>query len=455
MASPFNLESVSSFFNSMGQWLAHHLLNGLGLLQVGIAAVTYLFAWYLAGRIEHFLVEKSKRAELHFRFRFSPEHFALVARYVLWLLFLGFCRLLFERLVLPVEVLRIAHNLALALLLVRFASFYIKSRLWARVFYGVALAVIALRLVHLWQPAVDLLNGLSISLGAINFSLWELIKAITIFIVLWAAGSAIQRLFAHWLMGSTHMTYSDRVLIQRVFNSVIVVAVVLVSLNAAGIHMTALAVTGGAFGLAIGFGLQKAGANLVAGVLLLVNKPIRQGDVIAMEDKFSSADYGWVTRMDLLYVHVATRDGTEHLVPNETFIERRIENLSYSDNRVRLRIPFGVSYKSDLKKTIKLALDAARATDRVLKAPEPNCVVKHFGDSNVELELRVWIEDPRQGVGRVRSAVLLAVWDSFHANGIVFAFPQRDLHIVEDKTRAAVDRPTNQVKQVAGGPDEG
>jgi small-conductance mechanosensitive channel len=322
------------------------------------------------------------------------------------------------------------------------------------VFHAVALAAIALRLLHLWQPVVNLLNDMTISLGAINFSLWGLFKAITIFIALWALGSAIQRLFAHWLMGSSHLTYSDRVLIQRVFNSVIVVAVVLVSLNAAGIHMTALAVTGGAFGLAIGFGLQRPGANLVAGVLLLLNKPIRQGDVIALQDRFSTADYGWVTRMDLLYVHVATRDGTEHLVPNEAFIEQRIENLSYSDNRLRLRIPFGVSYKSDLKKTIKLALDAARATNRVLKAPEPNCVVRHFGDSNVGLELRVWIEDPREGVGRVRSALLLAVWDIFHANGIEFAFPQRDLHIIEDKTKAT-RQAAGRVKPSRGSSDEG
>lgn len=454
MASAFNTATISSFFASMGQWFSDHVLHAYGFLQIGLSATAYLLSWYLARRIEHFLVERAKHAELHFRFRFSPAHFALVARYVLCLFFLCFCQLLFIKLKMPVEVLRIAVNLVLGLLLIRFASFYIKSRLWARVFYGVALAVIALRLFHLWQPAVDLLNDMTISLGAISFSLWGLIKAITIFIVLWAVGSSIKRLFAHWLMGAAHLTYSDRELIQRVFNSVIVVAVVLVSLNAAGIQMTALAVTGGALGLAIGFGLQKAGANLVAGVLLLINKPIRQGDVIALQDRFSSADYGWVTRMDLLYVHVATRDGTEHLVPNEAFIEQRIENLSYSDNRVRLRIPFGVSYKSDLKKTIKLALDAARPTERVLKAPEPNCIVRQFGDSNVELELRVWIENPRQGVATVRSAVLLAVWESFHANGIVFAFPQRDLHIVEDKTRAASDVAT-QVKQGTESSNEG
>ena len=121
------------------------------------------------------------------------------------------------------------------------------------------------------------------------------------------------------------------------------------------------------------------------------------------------------------------------------FLTQKIENLSYSDNRVRLRIPFGIAYKSDLKKAIKLALDAARSTDRVLKAPEPSCLVRSFGDSNVMFEARVWIEDPRQGLGSVRHAVLLALWKTFHNNGIEFAFPQRDVHIVDGVMKGEKD----------------
>jgi small-conductance mechanosensitive channel len=98
---------------------------------------------------------------------------------------------------------------------------------------------------------------------------------------------------------------------------------------------------------------------------------------------------------------------------------------------VRLRIAFGIAYESDLKKAIALALEAAGGADGVLKAPEPACIVMEFGDSKVMFEVRFWIEDPRQGIGRVRSRVLLGIWDTFHANGIQFAFPQRDLHIID------------------------
>jgi small-conductance mechanosensitive channel len=349
---------------------------------------------------------------------------------VLWVFFLLFCQALFIKLKLPGDAIRMAVNLALILIVVRFASFYIKSRFWARAVSAVSLVVISLRIFKLWQPIVDVLNGITISLGAISFSVWGLVKSFTIFAVLWALASAANRFFAHWLTGVRQLTYSDRVLFQRLFNTAMVAVVILVSLHAAGIHMAAIAVTGGAIGIAIGVGLQRIGSNLVSGILLLINKPIRQGDVVTIDDAFSGTGYGWITRMDLMYVHLATRDGTEHLIPNETFVTQEIENLSYSDNRVRLRVPFGIAYKSDLQKASKLALEAARATDRVLKAPEPACVVTAFGESSVMLEVRVWIEDPRQGVGRVNSNVFLAIWDIFHANGIELPFPQRDLHII-------------------------
>ena len=132
---------------------------------------------------------------------------------------------------------------------------------------------------------------------------------------------------------------------------------------------------------------------------------------------------------------------------------QQIENLSYDDNHLRLNIPFGIAYKSDLKKAKTLALRAATSIARILKIPEPKCLVTEYGDSTVNLQLRVWINDPKNGIANVKDAVLLAVWDSFHANGIEIAFPQRDLHIKsavplriskDDHKPVAKDSPTNE-----------
>jgi len=185
----------------------------------------------------------------------------------------------------------------------------------------------------------------------------------------------------------------------------------------------------GAIGFAVGIGLQKIGSNMVSGLMLLLRKPIRQGDVITFEKSFAGSRWGWINDIGLMYVKVATRGGALLLIPNETFVTQKIENLSYEDDNLRLNIPFGIAYESDLNKAKTLALSAATSINRVLKIPEPKCLVMGYGDSSVNLELRIWIDDPKNGIENVKDAVLMAVWDSFCANGIEIAFPQRDLHI--------------------------
>ena len=126
---------------------------------------------------------------------------------------------------------------------------------------------------------------------------------------------------------------------------------------------------------------------------------------------------------------MVTRDGIEHLVPNENFITQGVENWSFSDNNVRLKIPIGISYKSDVRKAIALCIESAHAVPRVIKNPEPACLLKGFGNSSVDLELRLWISDPSNGTSSVKSQVLLGVWDRFHEHGVEIPFPQRDVHI--------------------------
>lgn len=421
--------SVSMDVNSQIHWLRENLIHPIGILQIGIVGITYLIARIISLKIRKHLERSSEKAALHGRFALSPVQFSIMLGYVLWLLLLWFCRVLFEELLMPSDLLRMAVNLAIAWAIVRFAYFYIKSTFWSRFVYSLILGFLALRIFGLWELTVKLLDKMTIGLGSINVSILGLIEAVVIFMLLWAAAGAVNRFTAHRLATSDHLTTSDRILLQRVIRASTLAAVVLISLRAAGIDLATLAVTGGAIGFAIGIGLQKVGANLVAGIMLLIRKPVRMGDVIAFEKSVFGARYGWITEIGLMYVHVATRDGNLLLIPNESFVTQKIENLSISDDLVRLTIPFGVSFTSDLKKAISLSVSAAMNIARVLKNPGPKCLINEFGDSTVNLMLRVWINDPQNGIGSVKDAVLSEIWDSFHANGIEIAFPQRDLHI--------------------------
>jgi small-conductance mechanosensitive channel len=139
--------------------------------------------------------------------------------------------------------------------------------------------------------------------------------------------------------------------------------------------------------------------------------------------------YGWINHLGARYVSVVTRDGVEHLIPNEELIIQRVENWSHSDNLIRLKIPIGISYRSDPRLAMKLCVEASQMVPRVLLDPEPRCQLRAFGESSVDLELRIWINDPQNGRANVISEVLLGVWDAFQEQGIEIPFPQRDLHI--------------------------
>jgi len=128
-------------------------------------------------------------------------------------------------------------------------------------------------------------------------------------------------------------------------------------------------------------------------------------------------------------VSVITRDGTEYLIPNEQLVAQQVVNWSHSHNEVRLKLPVGIAYGADVRQAIALCQQAAGETPRVLKEPTPVCLLKGFGDSAVNLELRIWINDPRSGVSNVKSEVFLRLWDKFREHGIEIPFPQRDLHL--------------------------
>ncbi|MDE2597239.1 MAG: mechanosensitive ion channel [Sphingomonadales bacterium] len=197
-----------------------------------------------------------------------------------------------------------------------------------------------------------------------------------------------------------------------------------------GIDLTALAVFSGAFGLAVGFGLQKTFGNLIAGIILLMDRSIKPGDVIAVNDGKNSV-VGQVNRIGIRAVSVITRDKKEFLIPNENLMINQVENWSYSSRDIRISVPVSVAYGTDLDLAERLMLDAASGTERILAYPEPVVRLIALGESAMQFELRIWIDDPEDGLGNVRSDLLKAVWHRFQQNGVQVPYPQRDIHIRE------------------------
>lgn len=322
------------------------------------------------------------------------------------------------------DILRFFCYLGAAWIGIGLISALLREKFWAESVAFVAYLVTGIFGLALVEDSIRLLEGMSFSIGSVTISAWGILAGIIAFAFTLWVGLAVSRIIEGRVKSVPKLSPSLKVLIAKIVRIISIFIAAIIAVSSMGVDLSALTVLGGAIGIGLGFGLQKVVSNFVSGIILLLDNSVKPGDVIEIE-----GTYGWINNLRARYASVITRDGTEHLIPNEDLITQKVINWSYTDNLVRQRIPIGVSYGADPHKCIEIVLEAANSVERVLSDPGPVCLLTGFGDSSVDLELRVWIADPANGVGNVKSAVLLKVWDSFKANGVEIPFPQRDLHI--------------------------
>ncbi|WP_257555506.1 mechanosensitive ion channel family protein [Sphingobium sp. CFD-2] len=278
-----------------------------------------------------------------------------------------------------------------------------------------------------FAPVADMLDGVGLDLGRRRVSLLGLVSMAAICVALFALVRLANRIVGRSIGRAHGLDATQKLLAQKLAAIVVVVAAFFIGVDLLGIDLTAFTVFSGALGLAVGFGLQKTFGNLIAGIILLMDRSIKPGDVIVVGDSF-----GWVNKIGVRAVSVITRDGKEHLIPNENLMTQEVENWSYSDRNVRVRIPVGIGYDSDLKLAQELMLRAAQESPRVLRNPKPNVWLTAFGENRVEHDILVWISDPESGVGNVKSDVLGRLWLLFREHGITIPYPQRVIHAARD-----------------------
>jgi small-conductance mechanosensitive channel len=179
----------------------------------------------------------------------------------------------------------------------------------------------------------------------------------------------------------------------------------------------------------LGLGLQKIASNYVSGFIILLDRSVRIGDNITVDNRS-----GQVTEITTRYVVLKSPDGTEALIPNDTLVTSTVVNQSYTDRKLRVAIPVQVSYRSDLEQAMAILVDAARRQPRVLADPEPSVALKEFADSGINLELGAWISDPEEGRIGLVSAINLEIWREFRRQGIEIPFPQREVRLLGTQT---------------------
>ncbi len=282
------------------------------------------------------------------------------------------------------------------------------------------------------ETAGGILNSLdaaALEIGSIRFSLWDALVLLGVIALVIGLAWGVTRLIRLSLRRITRLDGSQRLLAEKISTILVWAMAFLIGIDMLGIDLTALAVFSGAFGLAIGFGLQKTFGNLIAGIILLMDKSIKPGDVISVTDQSGNEGFGQIRKIGIRAISVVTRDQTEYLIPNENLMINQVVNWSYSSRDVRVKAPVGVSYDSDLDLVTELLYKAVDDTPRILKSPKPRVNIMAFGDSSVDFEVRFWITDPEAGMANIRSDVYARIWRLFHENGIQIPFPQRDINL--------------------------
>lgn len=403
-------------------WNAYQVAIALGVL-----ALSYALARGLQPRLYEWLKHREGWPKWRYRYammlhkRMPLAVFVVLIWIVVWVM--GFTTWPSRS-----YLLALLANIATAWLVVVLVVRLVKNPLLRTVLRYTAWIWITLVMMGLSEEAAQLLDSVALEFGATRVSLWVVAQALVMLGLTFALARLLTRQTTSRIKTNQDISPSMQVLFTKVLQVVLYGTAFFVALRIIGFDLRGLAFLSGFIGVGLGFGLQKVVSNLVSGVIILLDKSIKPGDVISLGETF-----GWINSLGARYVSVVTRDGREYLIPNEDLITNQVVNWSHSDAYVRLDIFFGTAYGDDPHKVRAVAIEAAQTVGRVLSFPKaPVCHIVGFGDSSVDYVLRFWIEDPTGGLTNIRGDMFLALWDAFHASGISLPFPQREVKLLNE-----------------------
>jgi small-conductance mechanosensitive channel len=420
------IDPVSNFFNYMFIGFSRNFLNNSAILQILGSLASFLLAFLCSRSV----LNRLEQIKIFNRIKlFYQNKITAIIVVSLWMIFEVFVLLIGVQTDIGTHISRPIFSFLAAWMTIRTASYFIKDPAYSKLVSIGLWIVSSLLILGLFNPIVQLLHQLSITIGSFHLSLWMLLKAsVTLLFVVWIA-LALSRWAERQIQSNRHIEPSSKVLLSKFTKMAFVALGVMLGLSNIGFDLSIFTFFGGAIGVGIGFGLQKVVSNLICGIVLLLDRTVKPGDVIAL----GPSNFGIVNRLGARCVSVRTLAGEEHLIPNEEMITSKIENWSYTDSNLRVEVTIRVGFNEDVDLALRLLRQAAFNVRRILLDPRPVALIQNISDYAIELSLKVWIEDPHLGLGELKSELYFNILRLFKQHQIEIPYPQQAIFMNENK----------------------
>lgn len=423
------LTALQKLQNSGMQWAQDHLWNIDMAVQTAVILLAFGIGFFVHRVLSPYLKTLIDKAPVRWRTKQILGNLTKLTRHVVTTLFMAMALQLVASPILGEHntgFLQAIIALLIAWIVIRIALQFIENTALRNLFALTIWIIAALEIVGVREQTMAALDAAGVNIGDFRLSALTITKGVIAVFALLYMAMATSSLIEQRIKYSTSLTPSAKVLVGKTIRIILITFALIIGLTAAGFDLSLFAVLSGAIGLGIGFGLQKVISNLFSGMLLLMDKSIKPGDILELPGNI----FGWVAHMGARYTEIVTRDNKSYLIPNEDFVTQRVVNWSHGDTLVRIDVDFGVDYRENPHRIKALAEQAALSPARVVAEPnKPLCHMTAFGESSLDFTLRFWIKDAQEGVTNVRGEVLLSLWDSFKENDVKIPYPHREIYI--------------------------
>jgi len=282
-------------------------------------------------------------------------------------------------------------------------------------------------------PIITYLDALDVQLGNIRLSAYGLARVIIFGSILLWLGIIFNNIGQQLIRKQVTINLEIRKIFAQLFQVTLFIVIFIMLLQIMGVNLTALAVFGGALGVGLGFGLQAIASNFISGLIILIDRSIKVGDYIELDDGRS----GTIRDINMRSTLMETFDGKDVMVPNEQFITTRFINWTHKNKKQRYDLHFQVSYNTDIPKMLEIVKQTVRSHPQVINEPDTpieelaDAEIEEFGESGINILVEFWMEGIDDGVNRVGADLLLMIWQALKNNNIEIPFPQRDVHLIK------------------------